>query len=563
MRIRKAKNRMKTIMNRKEEILNDRKRKIAIIDPANEEIISELLKNSYETFFFHDAETFLEQNRIEAFDLLICDIAVLRKEGFRHALRKDMAILALGRNREEEAEALEYGASESLILPLPRREVFERKIDRIIRLEEYGRIIRETEYDPLTGLYNSLYFFRYAEKIDQFYPDSDMDALVFDIDRFHLINERYGRKEGDRILKKIAKDLKIVFDSCGALIGRKESDTFLVYCRHQENYRKILSELNGDLVRDRIKPVLRLGIKRCIGKTETIEDRFDRAIQACDIVKDNYENRIAYYDRRMFRKELFCQRLVIEFEDALANGEFQVFYQPKFDIRGKEPVLASAEALVRWKHHSLGEISPVLFIPLFESNGLIRKLDLYVWRKTAEQIREWQKRYGKLIPISVNVSRIDLYDPCLCEQLQAILKEYDIQAKLLPLEITESVYERDHMTIVERVKELKQIGFPIEMDDFGTGYSTLSLIRRMPVDVLKIDMSFIREAFRENGDTGMIGIVIDIARYLKVPTIAEGVEDQKQYTALKRMGCDIVQGYYFSKPVNADIFGSFIENKKI
>ena len=223
-------------------------------------------------------------------------------------------------------------------------------------------------------------------------------------------------------------------------------------------------------------------------------------------------------------------------------------------------MLASAEALVRWDHPELGMISPGVFIPLLENNGLILDLDQFVWREAAARIRDWKDRFGYSVPVSVNVSRIDMLTPNLKSILKEILEEFRLDPDDLVLEITESAYTGDSDQVISTAKDLRGMGmgFRIEMDDFGTGYSSLGMLTHLPIDALKLDMSFIRNAFGENRDVRMIELIIDIADYLHVPVVAEGVETEEQYTVLKAMGCDYVQGYYFSKPVPHGDFDRFL-----
>ena len=263
----------------------------------------------------------------------------------------------------------------------------------------------------------------------------------------------------------------------------------------------------------------------------------------------------------MIEREMFEAQLIYEFPKALAEKQFMVYYQPKFDIRGDKPVLSSAEALVRWSHPTLGMISPGAFIPLFEANGLIAQLDEYVWRSVAEQIATWKKDLGRSVPVSVNTSRAELYDPKLVDTFTQIVSDNGITAADIYLEITESAYVSDSHQIVERVEALRSAGFIIEMDDFGSGYSSLNMISELPIDALKLDMIFIRTAFKKQNNTKMISIVIDIADYLGVPVIAEGGETEEQYLELKKLGCAIIQGYYFSKPIPDNEFEKFLLEK--
>ncbi len=204
-------------------------------------------------------------------------------------------------------------------------------------------------------------------------------------------------------------------------------------------------------------------------------------------------------------------------------------------------------------------ISPGDFIPLFESNGLIQRLDNYVWEEAAHQIRRWKEKYGRVIPVSVNVSRIDIYDPELENKLMKLVEINDLTTKDLLLEITESAYADNADVLTDVVNNLRNKGFKIEMDDFGSGYSSLNMLTTLTVDVIKIDMKFIKNMRRDDKSLRMVKLIIDIARFLEVPTVAEGVEDEVQLSALKKMGCDLIQGFYFSRPVPPEEFEQFIK----
>lgn len=204
-------------------------------------------------------------------------------------------------------------------------------------------------------------------------------------------------------------------------------------------------------------------------------------------------------------------------------------------------------------------VSPGVFVPLFEKNGLISALDAYIWREAAKQIRAWKEQLGISIPVSINISRVDLYDTLLPEKLAALTDELGLSRAELLLEITESAYTENSEQIIAVVKELREKGFLIEMDDFGTGYSSLSMISTLPIDSLKLDMQFIRNAFKARKDIRLLEAVIGLAKALGLPTIAEGVETGEQMFTLKSMGCDIVQGYYFSRPLPAEEFTGYVQ----
>ena len=223
--------------------------------------------------------------------------------------------------------------------------------------------------------------------------------------------------------------------------------------------------------------------------------------------------------------------------------------------------MSSAEALVRWHHPDLGLISPKEFIPLFERSGQISVLDKYVWKSAARQMVAWRDKYGSVLPVSVNLSRVDVFDPNLTDTLDQLVALHGIKRSDLKLEVTESAYTDNADELIRVIKGLRSKGYEIEMDDFGTGYSSLNMLSSMPVDILKMDIAFIRNIETNEKDLRLMEVIVDIARYLKVPVVAEGVETEGQLNLLRQAGCDLVQGYYFSQPLPADEFEKRILGK--
>ena len=222
---------------------------------------------------------------------------------------------------------------------------------------------------------------------------------------------------------------------------------------------------------------------------------------------------------------------------------------------------SSAEALIRWVHPELGMISPGDFIPLFEGNGLISKVDSYVWQEAAKQVAAWKETYGYTLPVSVNLSRADVFDPQLEERLKQLIERNGLEYDDIKLEVTESAYTDDAASVLEAVKRLRDEGFQIEMDDFGSGYSSLNMLSDMPVDVIKMDMKFVRNIEHSETDRRLIMLVLDLAKYLKVLVVAEGVETEEQLAFLQEGGCDLIQGYYFSRPLPAEEFEELIRSE--
>ena len=549
-----------------------RKRRILIADDEmiNREILAAILRDDYELVFAADGgETMEEIRRQKDFlSMILLDLMmpVLNGTEVLRLLKEDpdlkrIPVIVMTSDQKAEVECLTLGAMDFIPKPYPQPEIIRARILRTIELFEDRQTIRSTERDTVTGLYNREYFFSYAQQYDQYHPDTEMDAMLIDVNHFHIINERFGAAFGDQILKRIGSGLREALDGPGAFVCRREADTFLIYCPHGKDYQKILEAASvrmekGENSENRVR--VRMGVYPRVDKSLKMERRFDRAKMASITDQSGPARAVGIYDQKLHERQIYEEQLLESFHTAIQEKQFQIYFQPKYNIQGEEPVLASAEALVRWDHPQKGKISPAIFVPLFENNGLIQALDTYVWERVAAYIREWKIQDGSALPVSVNVSRVDMYDPCLVDTFRRILHEYNLETGDILLEVTESAYADDVDQIIDMVRQLREIGFKIEMDDFGSGYSSLNMLSNLPVDVLKMDMEFIRNAFQQGKDTRMLEIILDIADYLSVPVIAEGVETEEQVRILKDLGCDLVQGYYFSRPIKAEEFREYI-----
>ena len=551
---------------------SDTRKRILIVEDEiiNREMLRESLCGTYDLVMAETGEEAMELicSQYELLSIVLLDLNlpgingldVLRQIKSNQAYSR-LPVIVMTATGEAEVECLTLGAIDFIPKPYPPSEVILARIQRTVELSEDRDILSWTERDQLTGLYNREFFYRYAAKMDHHHKDRPTDAIVANINRFHTLNDRYGKARCDEILKQIAEKALEIVKEIGGIVCRENADMFMFYCPHCSDYESILESLSvyledGKTVNNRIR--LRMGVYSDADKTLDIERRFDRAKMASDTVKDNLVHPIGIYDHSMREAEMLAEQLIVDFSNAIREKQFKVFYQPKFDVRPDKPVLCSAEALVRWKHPTLGMVNPGLFIPLFEKNGLIQELDQYVWSVAAAQISDWKKRLGVSLPVSVNASRVDLSDPEFAETFFRVAKENGLDTSDLLLEVTESAYTEKPEQIAEKVRQLRELGFRIEMDDFGTGYSSLSMLSYMPVDVLKLDMLFIRNAFKEQMDTRLLEAMIRLAKSFNIPTIAEGVETEEQMLSLKKMGCDIIQGYYFSRPLPADEFEKFI-----
>ena len=548
-------------------------RKVLVVEDEeiNRAILGEILKDSYEVLFAADGIEALDilNSHKDVISLVLLDLLMPRMDGheFMERIREDeilkhIPVIVMTAEKDAEVKSIREGAADFITKPYDMPEVILARCERIIELSEDKTLISSTERDALTGLYSRDFFYEYVRQLEKIGSET-ADAVVLDIEHFHLINEMHGRYFGDLVLKTIAGILQGEFGSDRAIACRPESDTFYIYSSHNESYDDLLERLQSSVAKLSDSAVIRIraGVYSDVDKSSDPEAWFDRAKTACDGIRSDYTRSISYYSKELYDESIYNEKLINEVDEAIERGDFKVYYQPKYNITGDTPVLSSAEALIRWIHPQLGMISPGAFVPLFERNGLVQKLDGYVWREAASQIRRWKEKFGVTVPVSVNVSRIDICDPELESRFNKILEQNGITTSELYLEITESAYADDARRLVDVVKNLRSQGFRIEMDDFGSGYSSLNMLTTIDIDVLKMDMKFVRNMLTDDKSLKMVDLVLDIAKFLGVPVVAEGVETKEQLDVLKGKGCEVIQGYYFSKPVPPEEFEQFIKDK--
>ena len=563
---------MKNIRHYKENI----KRQVLIVENelSYQQILGRIVSCEYEPLYASNGQDALNilHNVNYNVSLVLLELNVPKMDGYEllsimmgdDSLKK-IPVIALTNDKTAEIKSLQLGVQDFIVKPYDIPEIILARVRHAILLAEESDIISRTEKDSLTGLTTKKYFYEFINEFDSYNPDVKMDAIAINIKRFHTINDMFGRKFGDRILVKVSKSLKQLMEKYNGLVSRVESDTFYVYIASRDNYQEIifkaLDEVAFDLNKD-FHIDFKVGIYRNVDKSQSIEKRFDDALRALRQNDNSLSNTLVVYNREMHEKEIFEERLVLEFDKSIEEKQFIFYLQPKIDVSRSVYRLSSAEALVRWIHPIYGVISPGVFIPLFERHGLIQKLDFYIWNEAAAQVRKWKEEFNVTVPISINVSRVDLFNEHLVDELLAIVKRNNISVNELILEVTESAVVSDTSVMVENIKKLKENGFIIEMDDFGTGYSSLHMVSSLPIDALKIDMSFIKNIMTSSKDKRMVEIILQIAKLLKAKTIAEGVETLNQVNALRRMGVDIIQGYHFSMPLPIDEFNAkYIINK--
>ena len=423
-------------------ILNVQKKIMVVEDEAvNRLMLGNALEADYEILYAADGIEALQLADQHQFELalMLLDLQMPRMNGMEvlRAIKEDAAlrhipIIVLTADQQAELECLKIGAVDFIPKPYPAWEIVKARVDRCIELSESRETIKSTERDSLTKLYNIDYFLRFVGMYDTHYPDMAMDCVVVDINQFHMINERYGKVYADEILRKVGERIRTAARKVGGVGCRQGADTFLLYCPYVEDHTPLMNRLSEDLAEDEVvanRVRLRMGVYQQVDKELDIERRFDRAKMAADAVKGGNARAIGIYNDEMHKAALYRDRLLEDFRTSVKNGRFKVYFQPKYDIRPQNPALASAEALVRWDHPELGMISPAQFIPLLEDSGLILELDQFVWHETAKRIRQWKDKFGFSVPVSVNVSRIDMLNPNLKGIFNEILTEFGLSTK--------------------------------------------------------------------------------------------------------------------------------------
>lgn len=453
-----------------------------------------------------------------------------------------------------ERECLELGAWDFVSKPYDPMVIRFRVKNAIERSQQQlsKELKYRADYDTLTGIYNKTKFFETSRALLKRNPDETFAFIRIDVAKFQLVNTFFGVYEGDSLLRYIAEEIRrFAGGSMQMAFGRVEADIFCICMPYRSE--QMIVEFIGYL-RMRIGQynleydiVPTVGIYVIEDRNLTIDSMYDRANLAAKKCKGNYIRNYAFYTSDMSEELVKEQRIVNSMKSALDGNEFVLYLQPKYELQRN--ALEGAEVLVRWLSPSRGMVSPGEFIPVFERNGFITKLDYYVWEKTCQLIAKWLKEGKKPEPVSVNISRVSLYNPRLVEIICGLVEKYEVPPHLLQLELTESAYTNNPQSIRDMMEKFQKAGFSILMDDFGSGYSSLNVLKDIAVDILKIDMKFLSDTDKQGRSENILASVVRMAKWLDMPVVAEGVERREQVDFLRSIGCEYVQGYYFAKPM--------------
>lgn len=417
--------------------------------------------------------------------------------------------------------------------------------------------------DPVTGGDTFAKFQMDYEETVSGCPNVSFALLSLDLNRFKMINDMYGSEEGDRILQNMDRIWKEIFRE-HEYCGHRMADRFAVLLTYQSreelelrirDYRKLLRETT----KNRYNLTLRIGVYLLQGTKESFSTAYSRSMMAFAAAKDSEKHFYAFYNEEM-EEQLIWEKLVEDdFDTALKNKEFVVFYQAK--INSETQQITGAEALVRWIRPDGTIIPPGRFIPVLENNDSIVELDRYMFREVCLQQKQWLDEGKSIVPVSVNLSRVQLADRNLVDYYQRILDETGLPPEYIGLEFTESAMFNNEEILRDTVDRLHDMGMKVLIDDFGVGYSSMMSLKVIPVDILKVDKSFIDSIGDERGDKIVISI-IEFATSLGMSVTAEGVENDEQYQFLQAHRCDDIQGYYFSRPVPADEYEKRFLNRR-
>ena len=431
--------------------------------------------------------------------------------------------------------------------------------DRLAENVDQRAVRYRAHHDSLTSVFNADAFHELARERVSEEPDVPWVMVTADIRSFRVVNSLFGVVKGNEVLVRTASLLNRIAEDAGGLCGRLGGDRFALLVREAGFEEQSLHDVAHDLAQGfndgAYKLSIHFGVYRIEDTSLPVSVMCGSANSALYTIRESHDQTIAYFDDDIRESVLKEQRIISEFDDALANGEFQMYLQP---LARRNGGIIGAEALARWHKPDGSLVMPGDFIEVLERAGLIQRLDVHIWELAVRQLDAWKGTPMSDVSISVNMSAKDFLSVDVFDILTKLVRRYDVDCRLLRLEITESalLVEPDKSNAI--VAKLRDEGFIVEIDDFGKGYSSLSILKSIQADVLKIDMGFLREIQESDRSRIILQSVIDMARLLRMEVICEGVETAEQLEMLASMGCDLFQGYYFSRPIPVSEFESLL-----
>ena len=409
-------------------------------------------------------------------------------------------------------------------------------------------------HDRLTGLYTKDYFFQKAEEIIKRSPEKERYMVCAQIKNFQVLNDLFGEEMSDKILVAQAALMKFsTIEDC--IQGRISGEKFAMLIT-KENFNaemtvKNLGRLHYMIDGRNYKLNIAMGVYNITDPDEDPQEMFEKASMAVETQDNDYQKTVVYYDNNLIQQIMQEREMADEFESAIKSNQFRMFLQPQMNADGK---MVGAEALARWQHPQRGLIFPVDFLAVVEKTRLISLLDEYMWKQAAEKLREWKDQGYTEATISVNVSAKDFYYIDIYETLVDIVKKYEIDPSKMNLEIAEIELLSDTGPQIKELRRLQEFGFSIQIDDFGEGYSSLNLLQSLQASILKVDIRLLEHIPDETKMKKILNAIFTMVRSLDMQVITESVETEEQVEMLKELGCEMFQGYYFSRPIPVEEF---------
>ena len=431
---------------------------------------------------------------------------------------------------------------------------FYKLTDKTKEAEDFQEGRYQAPHDRLTGLYTQDYFFQKAEEIIRRDPEKERYMVCTDIKNFRMLIEVFGEEMGDKILVAQAALLKYT-NGEDCIQGRISGEKFAMLIT-KEHFNAEMTVRNTGRLQYRIdgknyKLNLTMGVYHIEDPAESPREMYEKACMAAQSQENDYQKTVVYYDAKVLQQILKEQSMTEEFENGLHGRQFRMFLQPQMDSQGK---VVGAEVLARWQHPKRGLIFPVDFLSVVEKSGLISRLDQYMWELAAERLRQWKEKGIENVSISVNVSAKDFYYIDIYGTLTGIAEKYGIDPAKMNLEVSEMELLSDAEPKIAELKKLQAYGFPLQIDNFGKGYSSLNSLQAIQADSLKIDMRLLEEMQDAEKQKKILNAIITMAHTLDMEVIAESVERAEQAQVLKELGCNLFQGYFFSKPLAVEDF---------
>lgn len=550
------------------------KRTLLIADDSQLDrmILKNCLINEYDVIETENGAEVLKilEEKYQAISVVIIDISMPVMDGFT-ALKKirenpayldiPVIMITVDNDFEMKRKSIEFGSNGFVSKPYDKTLLLKR-IENLVSIRENAALVNVLSKDSLTGMMSTALFFSECDKhLAQHKPGYYVMACI-DIDNFKIINDQYGMDIGDQVIKHVAECLSISYKQFEGLACRFYADKFAVlYPVKYADHPLILNTHKHLAMPSCISHPIGIHVGRYIARDLSISANimFERAAVAEQSLKGRYGVCIAEYTDEMLNRLLKEQQIVNEMEDALKCGEFIPFLQPQYNH--STGALIGAEALVRWKKADR-IVFPGEFIPIFEKNGFVYEVDKYIWEEISILLRKWLDEGRSPLPVSVNISRFDLYKDDFMDVICNLIEKYQLPHDLLRLEVTESVFADSPDYIIKIVNQLIDYGFTVEIDDFGSGYSSLNTLKDVPASILKLDMRFFSQTDNDERSGNIIESVVRMATWLDMSVIAEGVEKVEQADFLKSIGCYFIQGYLYAKPMPVEEYERLLETKK-